>query len=87
MAIRKSWPAAAHRPLHGNHNRNIENHLRKSHGWLTAGTRLVLLVDPGTRTLHVYRAADNIVVLDETLEFNAGDVVPGWRFVVRELFR
>ena len=55
--------------------------------WLAAGTRMVLLIDPGTKTLHVYRALDNIAVLDENSSFDAGDVVPGWRFQVDELFR
>ncbi len=56
-------------------------------GWLTAGTRMVLLVDPGARKLHVYRAVDNIAVLDENATLDASDVIPGWRFSVGELFR
>jgi Uma2 family endonuclease len=59
----------------------------KALGWLTAGTRMVLLVDPGTRTLHVYRSADNIVVFNDRAEVDASDVVPGWHFAVNELFR
>lgn len=58
----------------------------KALGWLAAGTRMVLLVDPGNRQLHVYRAADNIVVLDENADVDASDVVPGWSFSVQELF-
>ena len=58
----------------------------KAFSWLSAGARMVLLVEPGHRALHVYRATDNIVVLDETAEMDASDVVPGWRFAVRELF-
>ena len=58
----------------------------KAFGWLAAGTRIVLLVDPGTRTVHVYRAADRIVVLDENAAVDASDVVDGWRFPVAELF-
>ena len=59
----------------------------KALGWLSAGTRMVMLIDPGTRTLHVYRSADNIVVLSENAEVDASDVVAGWRFAVGELFR
>ena len=62
---------------------NVEE---KALGWLAAGTRMVLLVDPGNRQLHVYRAVDNIVVLDDNAEVDASDVVPGWRFAVEELF-
>ena len=58
----------------------------KALGWLAAGTRMVLLVDPGNRQLHVYRAADNIVVLDENADADASDGVPGWCFSVEELF-
>ena len=59
----------------------------KALGWLSDGTRMVMLVDAGTRTLHVYRSADNIVVLSENAEVDANDVVTGWRFAVGELFR
>lgn len=58
----------------------------KALAWLDAGTRMVLLVDPGTQTVHVYRAADNIVVLHEDVELDASDVVPGWRVTVGKLF-
>ena len=59
----------------------------KAFAWLTAGTKIVLLVDPATKSLHVYRAADNIVVLNESQELNVGDVVPGWTFKVADLFK
>ena len=58
----------------------------KSLSWLAAGTRMVLVVDPGTRTVHVYRAADNIVVLDQQGSLDADDVVAGWRLDITELF-
>jgi Uma2 family endonuclease len=54
--------------------------------WLSAGTRLVLLVDPTTRHLHAYRSADNIVVLREDEELAADDVVDQWRIQVGILF-
>ena len=59
----------------------------KALSWLAAGTQMVLLVDPGNRTLHVYRATDQIAVLEESAELDAGDVVPGWKFAVVELFK
>lgn len=58
----------------------------KALAWLKAGTRMVLLVDPSTRTLHIYRAPDKILVLDEKGQCDASDVVPGWQFSVAELF-
>ena len=54
--------------------------------WLSSGTQLVLLVDPESRQLHAYRSAQQIVVLEEQDELDAGDVVPGWRLQVGGLF-
>jgi len=59
----------------------------KALAWLAAGTRMVLLVEPAHGTVHVYRAADNIIVLDSDAELDASDVVTGWQFAVRELFK
>lgn len=58
----------------------------KALAWLHAGTQMVLVVDPGTQTVHVYRAANDIVVLEGDAELDANDVVPQWRLVIRELF-
>jgi Uma2 family endonuclease len=58
----------------------------KAFDWLSAGTRLVLLVDPATRRVHAYRSTDDIVVLREEEELNADDVVDQWRVQVREFF-
>ncbi len=55
--------------------------------WLTAGTRLVIVVDPSTRTLHAYRGSDQVVVLREGGRLDAGDVVPGLTIAVAELFQ
>jgi Uma2 family endonuclease len=58
----------------------------KTLSWLSAGTRMVVVVDPGTRTVLVYRGADNIVALDQQAQLDADDVVPGWRLDIGELF-
>lgn len=58
----------------------------KAFGWLAAGTRLVLLVDPARESVHAYRSADDITVLRGTEELAADDVVPGWRVRVERLF-
>jgi Uma2 family endonuclease len=55
--------------------------------WLTAGTRLVIVVDPKTRTVHAYRGSDRVVVLREGEQLDADDVVPGLKIVVAELFQ
>ncbi|MCO6455396.1 MAG: Uma2 family endonuclease [Pirellulaceae bacterium] len=58
----------------------------KTFDWLSAGTRLVLLVDPASRRVHAYRSADNIVVLGENEQLQADDVVDQWRVDVKSLF-
>jgi Uma2 family endonuclease len=54
--------------------------------WLASGTKMVLVADPEARNMHVYRAADNIVVLDEHAVLDAGDVVPAWTLPIRDVF-
>jgi Uma2 family endonuclease len=46
--------------------------------WLAAGARAVVAVDPPRRTATVYRARDDIRVLDADEQLDLGDVVPGW---------
>lgn len=57
----------------------------KAHVWLGAGAQMVVVVDPGTRTVRVYRTMESIAVLREADELDASDVVPGWRFPVADL--
>lgn len=54
--------------------------------WLTFGARLVWVIGPRRRTVTVYRAPDDIVVLDAEATLDGGDVVPGWSVRVAELF-
>lgn len=56
-------------------------------GWLAAGTRLVVVVDPSTRTVHAYRRSDRVVVCREDESLDASDVVPGLMIAVADLFR
>ena len=54
--------------------------------WLAAGCRMVVVVNPRRRTATVYRSRSDIVVLTASEEVDGGDVVPGWRLRVGELF-
>lgn len=54
--------------------------------WLSAGSAMVLVVDPGTRTVHVFRSASEVSVLSADDHCDAGDVVPGWKWPVSQLF-
>jgi Uma2 family endonuclease len=67
-------------------NESFANLRAKALAWLAAGTRLVLLVDPEVKQVHVYRGPDNIVVLGLMDQLDADDVVAGWRIGVADLF-
>lgn len=54
--------------------------------WLSAGTRVVWLVSPECRTVTVFRSRDDIAIVDELDVLDGGDVVPGWKLPVRDIF-
>ena len=54
--------------------------------WLAAGTRMVIVVNPRQHRATVYRSLQEIAILTEDDTLDGGDVVPGWRMPVRELF-
>ncbi len=58
----------------------------KALDWLDSGTRMVLVVDPGKRTVAVYRSRDEIRILAGDDLLDGGDVVPGWSVRVGSLF-
>ncbi len=54
--------------------------------YFLAGVRLVWLVDPRKRTVRVYTAPDQSVRLTEGEALDGGDVLPGLRLPLREVF-
>lgn len=54
--------------------------------WLAAGTIEVWVVSPNLRTVTVYRAPNDISALTETDLLEGGDVLPGFRIRVEEIF-
>lgn len=54
--------------------------------YFLAGVRLVWLVDPRKRTVRVYTAPDRSVRLTEGQALDGGDVLPGLRLPLREVF-
>ena len=54
--------------------------------WLDAGTRLVIVVNPGTQTIALYysRSDVRILTIDDVLD--GGEVVPNWTLPVRDIF-
>jgi Uma2 family endonuclease len=59
---------------------------RKVQEYLTAGTRLVWVVNPEVRTVLIYRANGSIVGVRESDILEGEDVIPGFRCPVAELF-
>jgi Uma2 family endonuclease len=54
--------------------------------WLSAGTRMVIVVNPRRRVVTVYRSLTDIVVLTERDTLDGDDVVSGWTMPVAEIF-
>ena len=58
----------------------------KSLFWLNNGVKIVLIVDPGNRTVRLCRRDNQLEMFDHSSEFVIDDVLPGWRLTVAELF-
>jgi Uma2 family endonuclease len=58
----------------------------KVEDWLDAGTRAVWIVNPRRRNVSVYRSMTDVTRLSESDELGGGDVVPGFRCKVSEIF-
>ena len=54
--------------------------------WLDAGTRLVVVVNPSTQTVALYRSWSDIRVLTTDDVLDGGEVVPNWTLPVRDIF-
>jgi Uma2 family endonuclease len=58
----------------------------KALAWIDAGVPMVLVVDPVTRTVQLYRSADDIVSLNCQQQLDASDIVSGWSLAVGDIF-
>ena len=47
---------------------------------------MVIVLEPRTHTVSVHRSPTDIVALTEADTLDGGDVVPGWRMRVAEIF-
>jgi Uma2 family endonuclease len=54
--------------------------------WLKAGVRAALTANPASRSITVYRSLSDITILTDKDELDLGDVVPGFRCRVSEIF-
>ena len=55
--------------------------------YFAAGTRLAWVVDPKTETVRVHTGAQEWVILGLGDVLDGGDVLPGFRLPVRDIFR
>ena len=58
----------------------------KIRAWLTAGTKLVWIVDPQLQTVTVYRSAIDVAVKTVADELDGGNIVAGFRTPVADIF-
>jgi Uma2 family endonuclease len=58
----------------------------KVQDWLSAGTHMVVVVNPRTRAVTVYRAPTEVTRLTESDLFSGGDLLPGFTCRVSEFF-
>lgn len=58
----------------------------KAFQWLDAGTKLVLLVDPETKTIHRYKSRKQIEVFEAAETIDCNDAVADWKFKVADVF-
>ncbi|MBI4478327.1 MAG: Uma2 family endonuclease [Acidobacteria bacterium] len=59
---------------------------RKLHDYLRAGVRMIWFIEPDRRTVTVYRPDADPVTLPADEEVDGGDVVPGFRLRISDLF-
>jgi Uma2 family endonuclease len=54
--------------------------------WLSAGVRVVLTLDPASRSVKVHRSENDIICLSDEDELDLEDVVPGFRCRISDIF-
>jgi Uma2 family endonuclease len=58
----------------------------KAHGWLKAGTKIVLVADPANTSIAVYENESEIRVFRPGESYDAGKVCGGWKLSVSDAF-
>ena len=54
--------------------------------WFDGGTRQVWIVYPSVQTVHVYDSAERALILNAQSTLSGGEVVPGFKCLVAEIF-
>lgn len=63
-----------------------EEMLRKLSDYMDGGTRMVWYIYPATMQVHVFTAPERLTTLNEPDTLDGGDVLPGFRLPLHELF-
>ena len=58
----------------------------KVFGWLEAGAKMVVVINPRQRSAIVYKSPTDIIALAEADVLAGGDIVPGFELAGREIF-
>lgn len=58
----------------------------KVQDYLRAGVRLVWVINPKTKTIHVYRSYSEVAVLTIADQLEGGEVLPGFSMAVAKIF-
>lgn len=83
----KFWPGAPDLAVEVvSPNDRFDEVFEKAQEWLAAGTRLVWVVLPRTKTVMTYRPDGQARILQEHDELSGEDVLPGFACRVQELF-
>ena len=64
----------------------IANVYDKVEEWLNAGTRMAIVINPRNRTVSVHVPDADTITLSEGDTLDGGDVVPGWRLPIADIF-
>jgi Uma2 family endonuclease len=84
---KKFWPGAPDLAVEvlspGDTRREVDE---KVEDWLEAGARAVWVINPKRRSVTVYRSLTDVTRLSDADELDGGDVVPGFRCKVSEIF-
>ncbi|HWS55975.1 MAG TPA: Uma2 family endonuclease [Pyrinomonadaceae bacterium] len=84
---KKFWPGAPDLAVEvlspGDTSGEVE---KKAGDWTAAGARLVWVLNPRRREVAVYGSSGDVLILNERDELDGGEVVPGFRCEVSELF-
>ncbi len=60
--------------------------LEKIGDYASIGVKLIWVINPGTRTVYVYRSPTDVTILPESATIDGGDVLPGFAMLVAALF-